>query len=99
MISISCLSTLQVTIPVDELDILKVEKGQKAIISSSAISDQIFTAQVADIAAEGSSNARVSTFDVLLQLDNPGALKAGMNVNAEIIVVSTGCSGAAHGGY
>lgn len=88
LISISCLSTLQVTIPVDELDILKVEKGQKAIISSSAISDQIFTAQVADIAAEGSSNAGVSTFDVLLQLDNPGALKAGMNVNAEIIVVS-----------
>lgn len=88
LISISCLSTLQVTIPVDELDILKVEKGQKAIISSSAISDQIFTARVADIAAEGSSNSGVSTFDVLLQLDNPGALKAGMNVNAEIIVVS-----------
>jgi HlyD family secretion protein len=88
LVTISCLDTLQVTIPVDELDILKVKVGQTAKITSSAISGKTFTASVTKIAGEGKTTDGVSTFDVLLQLEDPGDLMAGMNVNAEIIIAS-----------
>lgn len=88
LITISCLNTLQVTIPVDELDILKVKMGQKANITSDAIDGKTFTAKVSEIAGEGTVTSGVSTFKVLLQLDDPGTLKAGMNVNAEILVTA-----------
>lgn len=88
LITISCLNTLQVTIPIDELDILKVKMGQNGNVTSDAIAGKTFTAKVTEIAGEGTTTSGVSTFDVLLQLDDPGALKAGMNVNAEILVTA-----------
>ncbi len=88
LVTISCLNTLQVTIPVDELDILKVALGQSARITSDAIAGKTFTAKVTEIAGEGTVSSGVSTFDVLLLLDDPGELKAGMNVNAEILITS-----------
>lgn len=88
LVTISCLNTLQVTIPVDELDILKVKKGQSARITSDAVEGKMFTAEVTEIAGEGTVTSGVSTFDVLLLLDDPGDLKAGMNVNAEILITS-----------
>ncbi len=88
LVTISCLDTLQVTIPVDELDILKVKTGQSARITSDAIEGRTFTAKVTEIAGEGTVTSGVSTFDVLLLLDDPGELKAGMNVNAEILITS-----------
>lgn len=88
LVTISCLNTLQVTIPVDELDILNVKTGQSARVSSDAIKGQVFTAKVTEIAGEGTVSSGVSTFDVLLLLDDPGALKAGMNVNAEILLAA-----------
>jgi HlyD family secretion protein len=88
LVTISCLNTLQVTIPVDELDILKVKTGQPARITSDAVEGKIFTAKVAEIAREGTVKSGVSTFDVLLLLDDPGNLMAGMNVNAEILITS-----------
>ena len=88
LVTISCLNTLQVTIPVDELDILKVKTGQSARITSDAIEGWRFTAKVTEIAGEGTVTSGVSTFDVLLLLDDPGELKAGMNVNAEILITS-----------
>lgn len=88
LVTISCLNTLQVTIPVDELDILKVKTGQSARITSDAIEGKTFTAEVTEIAGEGTVTSGVSTFDVLLLLDDPGELKAGMNVNAEILITS-----------
>ncbi len=88
LVTISCLNTLQVTIPVDELDILNVKTGQSARVSSDAIKGKVFTAKVTEIAGEGTVSSGVSTFDVLLLLDDPGALKAGMNVNAEILLAA-----------
>ena len=88
LVTISCLDTLQVTIAVDELDILKVEDGQSARITCNAVEGQTFTARVTEIAGEGNVSSGVSTFDVLLLLDDPGVLKAGMNVNAEILITS-----------
>jgi HlyD family secretion protein len=88
LVTISCLSTLEVTVPVDELDILKVKMGQTARITSDAVSGKTFTAKVTEIAGEGTVTSGVSTFDVVLTLDDPGDLKAGMNVNAEILIES-----------
>lgn len=88
LVTISCIDTLQVTIPVDELDILKVAVGQSARVTSDAIEGTTFTAKVSEIAGEGTVTSGVSTFDVLLLLDDPGNLKAGMNVNAEILINS-----------
>lgn len=88
IVEIADLSTMKVTIPVDELDINKVELGQKAIITAEAVQNTVFEAEVTDIDIEGKSTNGVSTFDVTLTLIEHDGLKPGMSVNAEIIIAT-----------
>ncbi len=85
---VSDLENLQVVIPVDELDINKVQEEQRAVVSVSALSDKTFDAKVTDIALLGDINNGVTTYDVTLTLSEIEGLKPGMTSNGEVIIES-----------
>lgn len=87
MMVVADMSKMKFTITVDELDIADIRLGQTAIVDADAIPNATFEAKVTSIASEGvSSGDGVTTFTVELTIDEPGELKSGMNVNANIIV-------------
>ncbi len=87
MMVVADMSKMKFTITVDELDIADIELGQTAIVDADAISDKTFEAKVTSIASEGTSSGDgVTTFTVELTIDEPGELKSGMNVNANILI-------------
>ncbi len=76
-------------IPIDELDIAKIEVGQKVNITVDALPEtetKPLTGQVSDIAVEGSSSNGVTTYPVTIGINETSKLKAGMNANAEIMI-------------
>jgi len=79
-------SSMNVVIPVDEMDVGKLKVGQEVIITSDAVQGRTFKGVISDIADEGKAENGVSTFDVKVVLDKTPELKAGMTVNAEIIL-------------
>jgi len=89
LIELPDLSVMEVQTSVNELDIRKVQRGQKARIRMDAIQDEIFTGSVTDIAylarREGGSSIKV--FDVLITMDteNHPLLRPGMSASVEII--------------
>ncbi len=87
MMVVADMSKMKFTITVDELDIADIKLGQTAIVDADAIPDTAFEARVTSIASEGvSSGDGVTTFTVELTIDEPGELKSGMNVNANILI-------------
>ncbi len=87
MMVVADMSKMKFTITVDELDIADIKLGQTAIVDADAIPDTTFEARVTSIASEGvSSGDGVTTFTVELTIDEPGDLKSGMNVNANILI-------------
>lgn len=87
MMVIADISKMKFTITVDELDIADISLGQKAVVDADAIPDKTFEAEVTSIASEGvSSGDGVTTFTVELTINEPGDLKSGMNVNANIVI-------------
>ncbi len=87
MMVVADMSKMKFTITVDELDISKIELGQKAIVDADALPEEAFEAEVTNISSEGvSSGDGVTTFTVELTINEPGSLKSGMNVNANILI-------------
>lgn len=78
---------MEVSFPVDEVDIAKVKVGQAANITVDALPDQTFRGRVTDIAEEGEVTNNVSSFEVTILIDNPKSLlKSGMTANVTIVV-------------
>lgn len=87
MMVVADMSKMKFTISVDELDIAKIALGQKAIVDADALPDESFEAEVTSISSEGTSSGDgVTTFTVELTINEPGSLKSGMNVNANILI-------------
>ncbi len=87
MMVVADMSKMKFTITVDELDIADIQLGQTAIVDADAIPNTTFEAKVTSIASEGiSSGDGVTTFTVEMTIDQPGELKSGMNVNANILI-------------
>lgn len=87
MMVVADMSKMKFTINVDELDISDIHLGQTAIVSADAFPDKMFEAKVSAIASEGvSTGDGVTTYLIELTIDNPGELKSGMNVNANILI-------------
>jgi multidrug efflux pump subunit AcrA (membrane-fusion protein) len=79
---------LQTTIKVDELDIPQVKTGQTATIKVNAYSDESFTGKVTSVAEEGNVSNGVSTFNVVVSITDPKAIKIGMTTEANILTAS-----------
>ena len=87
MMVIADMSKMKFTISVDELDIAKIQIDQKVVVNADAIENHTFEGRVSSVAAEGvSSGDGVTTYEVEIVIDEPGELKSGMNVNANIII-------------
>ena len=81
---------MQFDVPVDELDIAKLQVGQKASITVDALPATLktpVTGEVSKVAVTGTSESGVTTFIVTVKVnDNLDKLKGGMNANGDIEV-------------
>lgn len=80
---------MNLTIAVDELDVVQVEIGQPVSITIDALSSLEFTGEVYKIAPVGNNSGSVTTYDVELTFDAAGTgVRSGMNATGEIEVAS-----------
>ena len=82
------LSYLEMTLNVDELDILDIAVGQKAEITADAIDDQTFEGVVTSISSAGTTTGGTTTYPVTIRIDDTGSLMPGMNATAVIDIAS-----------
>ena len=79
---------LEMTLNVDELEILSIKEGQTVTITADAISDRTFTGVVTSVSAAGTTTGGTTTYPVTIRIDDTGDLLPGMNATAEIEVSS-----------
>ena len=82
------LSYLQMTVNVDELEILSIKEGQKVSITADAISGQTFTGVVTSVSKAGTTAGGTTTYPVTIRIDDTGDLLPGMNATASITTAS-----------
>ena len=82
------LSYLEMTLNVDELEILSIKEGQEVSIEADAISDRTFTGVVTSVSAAGTTNGGTTTYPVTVRIDDTGDLLPGMNATATITIAS-----------
>jgi multidrug efflux pump subunit AcrA (membrane-fusion protein) len=74
---------------IDEIDILKVQTGQKVRITVDAVPHTIFTGTVKFISPFGQLSGNVIKFPVTIELDKTDIeLRGGLNATADIIIYS-----------
>ena len=78
------LSYLEMTLDVDELDILDIQVGQKAEITADAIDDCTFEGVVTSISSAGTTSGGTTTYPVTIRIDDTGSLMPGMNATAAL---------------
>ena len=84
------MSKMKFTISVDELDVGQIKLDQNVSVTADALPGQRFNGVVSNIAAEGTvSGQGVTTYEVEIVINEPGELRSGMNVNANIIISET----------
>ncbi len=80
---------MNLTIAVDELDVVDVEVGQPVTITIDALSSLELNGEVYKIAPVGENSGGVTTYDVELTFDATGTgVRSGMNATGEIQVAS-----------
>ncbi len=85
LMTMADLSTVQVKILVNETDVGKVMPGQPVTITVTAFPNQPFKGLVRKIEPKAESTQTVTTFSVLVVLENKfGLLRPGMNADVEI---------------
>lgn len=78
---------MNLTISVDELDVVEVEIGQPVTITVDALGDVEIAGEVYKVAPVGNNSGGVTTYDVELTLDAGGTgVRSGMNATGEIQV-------------
>ena len=82
------LSYLQMTVDVDELEILSIKEGQSVSITADAISDHTFTGVVTSVSKAGTTAGGTTTYPVTIRIDDTGDLLPGMNATASITTAS-----------
>lgn len=84
MCVINDLSYLEMTLDVDELDILDIAVGQKAEITADAIDDCTFEGVITSISSAGTTTGSTTTYPVTIRIDDTGSLMPGMNATAAL---------------
>ena len=81
------LSTVQVRMLVDEIDIGKVRPGVNATVNVAAFASRPFQGEVVKVEPQAVAQQNVTMFPVLIDIDNSeGLLKPGMNAEVELLV-------------
>lgn len=79
------LSSLKISLEVDETEISLVKTGMKATVTADAVEGE-FEGEVTKVPVDGVNTNGVTTYTVEIQIRDYGALLPGMNVDAEIVV-------------
>ncbi|OUQ39837.1 efflux RND transporter periplasmic adaptor subunit [Faecalibacterium sp. An122] len=82
------LSYLELTLNVDELQILSIKEGQSVSITADAVQNKTFEGVVTNVSSAGTTTAGTTTYPVTIRIENFGELLPGMNATAEIVVAS-----------
>ncbi len=81
------LSQMELHLNVDEADVGKVQKGQKAMFSVSAYPNRTFEAVVTEVRYASTTVSGVVTYEAVLKVNNPDlSLRPGMTATADITV-------------
>ncbi len=80
------LSSLNITLNVDELDISNVSVGQTATITADAVSGVTYEGKVTKVGINGTSANGVTTYPVTIRIDETDRLLPGMNADVSIVV-------------
>jgi HlyD family secretion protein len=79
------MSSLTFTMDIDELDIRKIEAGQKVAVTADAVPDALFEGVVKTVGLIGVSSSGVTTYPVEVVIETYEGLRPGMNVSADIV--------------
>ena len=80
---------MNLTIAVDELDVVDVKAGQEVRITVDAFSGVEYAGEVYKIAPVGTNSGGVTTYDVQLKFEAEGTgVRSGMNATGEITIAS-----------
>jgi len=81
-------ASLKIKVAVDELDIAKIQVGQKAEIRFDAVNGKVYGGTVEAMPQTGNTTNGVTTYDVVVSIDNAADIKIGMSANVNILVDS-----------
>ncbi len=81
-------NSLKVKVSVDELDIQKVQSGQKAKLTFGSLPGKSFDGTVEYISPTGNTSNNVTSYDVTVAIQNPEGIKLGMNATVNITTAS-----------
>ena len=84
------MSSLTFEMRIAELDINKIEEGQPVSITASAVEGEEFSGYVDKVNLNGTTQSGMTNYPITVQITDPGALKPGMNVSADVIVDKVG---------
>ena len=79
-------NTMQLSVNVDELDILQIEEGQSAAITFDALEDETYTGTITQISDSASVNGGVAKYTVSIEIPKDENMRVGMNASAAITV-------------
>lgn len=88
LLEITNMNQLQLVLPIDELDILKVQTGQSVNAQLNAMPNQKIQGKVSSIADVGKVQNGVSTFDVTVDLKSNSNIKPGMTGQGDILTAN-----------
>ena len=80
------LSSLTVTLYIDELDIRNVSIGQRAQVTCDSVENTVYEGIVTEVSINGTTSGGVTTYPVKVQIDETDGLLPGMNVDVAILV-------------
>ncbi len=89
MMVITDTASMRFTFQVEESRLSEVKPGLRASVTTDSIPNKTFTGSIKSVFPEGTRNKEGKLmFDVEVLVENPGALKSGMNVSAKIILAT-----------
>ncbi len=80
------LSYLKLEMNISELDLNKIQTGQRVDITADAIPGQVFEGTVDRVSINGTTTNGFTTYPATILLEEYGGLNPGMNVSADIVV-------------
>lgn len=83
------ISKLKFVLSVDELDISKVEVGQKVKVTCDALDGELYYGTITNVSVEGTSTNGVTVYEAEVVVDEPGNLRPSMNIDATVVFASS----------
>ena len=86
--TISGNDSMLLSVNIDELDILSIEAGQKAVLTLDALEGQEFEGEISKINTTATSSGGVTKYTVEITVPKNESMLAGMNASATITIES-----------